>query len=160
MEVGDGVSAIATLIAAWIAIRTFNKWTNQKGSEVIASEAKTIFKLVEEIPSSLNKVHEDMLNMVLHNKVPNDFDESRFTNFRKLNVEIMKSLKLIEYKNKDKDTLKITKNFSDCYKNYGSNYCRSKIDLKEILETKELYDKSLTDLKNEMYEYALYKKTI
>lgn len=101
-----------------------------------------------------------MLNMVLHNKVPNDFDESRFTNFRKLNVEIMKSLKLIEYKNKDKTTLKITKNFSDCYKNYGSNYCRSNIDLKEILETKELYDKSLTDLKNEMYEYALYKKTI
>lgn len=161
MEVGDGVSAIATLIAAWVAIRSFNKWTNQKGSEVIANEAKAIFELLEEIPSRSNVVLEEMLAMVLHNKAPVDFDDkANAKNFRTLNVEIIRKLDLLKFKNKDKYTIKIIENFKDCYEQYFINYYRKSSDSEEILKTHKHYEASLTDLKNEMYEYALYKKTI
>lgn len=161
MEVGDGVSAIATLIAAWVAIRSFNKWTNQKGSEVIANEAKAIFELLEEMPSRSNAVLEEMMAMVLHNKAPVDFDDKAHAeDFKTLYVEIIRKLDLLKFKNQDKYTIEIIDNFKECSAQYFINYYRKSPDLEKILKTHTQYEDSLNHLKNEMYEYALYKKTI
>lgn len=155
------IGLLGTLIGVYVALHIFNQWTKQKGSEVIANEAKEIFNLIEKIPLKMNIVLEDMMKMSIHNKVPNDFDQERFMNFKTINVEIIKRLQLIKFKNRHRTTLKIITNFNDSYRKFAKHYHQQDaINLDELLNSKEEYKKCFTNLKNDMYEYALFKKTI
>lgn len=157
----EQLNIIATFFGALVALIIFNQWKNQKGSEVVSNEAKEIFNLVEKIPSRKNIVLEDMMKMSIHNNVPNDFDKERFASFRDINIDIIKRLQLIKFKNKNQTTLKIINDFEVSYSDFAKLYHRSKtIELKELFENKGKYEKSCTKLKNDMYEYSLYIKTI
>ncbi|MBP8063677.1 MAG: hypothetical protein KAY38_01545 [Acinetobacter sp.] len=161
MDNGDLLSLLGSLITAYIALNIFGKWKSQKGSEVVAIEAKEIFSLIEKIPSKLNTVLGDMLKMTIDNKVPNDFDTKNFKEFMEVNVEIFKRLELVKFKNKNKDTLKLINNFELAYEDFAIYYHRSStIVLKELLDSKDTYKECFEALKKDMYEYALFKKTI
>lgn len=157
----EQLNIIATFFGALVALIIFNQWKNQKGSEVISNEAKEIFNLVEKIPSKRNSVMEDMLKMSIHNNVPNDFDGERFTSFRDINIDIIKRLQLIKFKNKNKTTLKIINDFEVSYINFAKLYHQSiPIGLEELIDNNKKYEKNCTELKNDMYEYSLYIKTL
>ena len=49
MDNGDLLSLLGSLITAYVALNIFGKWTSQKGSEVVAIEAKEVFSLIEKI---------------------------------------------------------------------------------------------------------------
>ena len=100
MDNGDLLSLLGSLITAYVALNIFGKWTSQKGSEVVAIEAKEVFSLIEKIPSKMNIVLGDMLKMTIDNKVPNDFDPINYQEFMGINVDIFKRLELIKFKNK------------------------------------------------------------
>ncbi|WP_213033354.1 hypothetical protein [Acinetobacter sp. ANC 3832] len=161
MGSSDLIGVLGTLIGAFVALHIFNQWKKQKGSEVISIESREIFNLIEKIPSKLNIVLEDMMAMSIENKVPNDFDKERFINFRELNMDIVKRLQLIKFKNKHKDTLEMIQNFHDSYISFGSYYHQShSINLDELFSSKGKYEKNFNNLKNDMYEYSLYKRTL
>lgn len=161
MDNGDLLSLLGSLITAYVALNIFGRWKSQKGSEVVAIEAKEVFSLIEKIPPKNNKVLEDMLKMAIDNRVPNDFDPKNYQEFMEINIDIFKRLKLIKFKNKNKDTLTIIKDYESAYKDFAIYYHRSGTNvLKELLEAEENYKKSCTALKDDMYEYALFKKTI
>lgn len=146
---------------ALTALIIFTKWTNQKGSEVISNEAKEIFNLIEKIAVNSDKILEDMMIMSIHNKVPNDFDEERFNNFRELNVEIIKRLQLINFENKHVDTVRLINSFEGAYRNFAKLYHQSTPRiLTDILNNETKYKESFGHLKKDMYAYALYKKTL
>ena len=46
MDNGDLLSLLGSLITAYVALNIFGKWTSQKGSEVVAIEAKEVFSLI------------------------------------------------------------------------------------------------------------------
>lgn len=151
--------AFATFSGVIVAIGIFLQWKKQKGSEVISLEAQNIFKNMDQIHYCLNIVLEDMLGMAIHNKVPADFPESRFNGFMTLNTELIKRLELIKFQNKDKETVRIINEFRENYKGIAVFYHQNgKIELGDMLASKELYLKSASELKNEMYKYSLYKK--
>lgn len=161
MDTGDLLSILGTLITGLIALHIFNQWKSQKGSEVLAIEAKEIFSLIEQIPPKKNEVFEDMMKMSIHNNVPNDFDKERFIGFRAINVDIIKRSELIKFKNKHKDTLKFIEIFNESYREFASYYHQSNpINLDELLKSEQKYKMSYEELKKDMYEYSLYKKTI
>ena len=161
MDNGDLLSLLGSLITAYIALNIFGKWKSQKGSEVVAIEAKEIFSLIERLPVKQNAVLGEMLEMVMNDKVPNDFDPKNYQGFMELNVDIFKRLELIKFKNKNKDTLMIIKDYESAYEDFAIYYHRSgKNVLKDLLDANGKYKKSCTTLKNDMYEYALFKKTI
>ena len=94
MDNGDLLSILGTLVTALIALHIFSNWKNQKGSEVVAIEAKEIFSLIEQILPKMNEVFEDMMKMSIHNNVPNDFNKEMFIGFRTINMDIIKRLEL------------------------------------------------------------------
>ncbi|WP_277560460.1 hypothetical protein [Acinetobacter beijerinckii] len=158
----EQLNTIATFFGVLTALIIFKNWKKQKGSEVISNEAKEAFHLIKSLPNQKNTVLEDMLKMAIENQeplVPNDFDKSRFENYMKSNVEIIKKLDLIAFENKDKKTLNIIKKYTDSYKNFATLYYRP-TTTKKVLELHTQYDESLTSLKIELYKYILYKKTI
>ena len=163
MDNGDLLSLLGSLITAYVALNIFGKWTSQKGSEVVAIESKEVFSLIEKIPSKMNIVLGDMLKMTIDNKVPNDFDPINYQEFMGINVDIFKRLELIKFKNKNKNknTLKLINNFELAYEDFAIYYHRSStIVLKELLDSKNTYKECFDALKKDMYEYALFKKTI
>ncbi|MFW1690126.1 hypothetical protein ACG9H2_09150 [Acinetobacter ursingii] len=158
----EQLNTIATFFGVLVALIIFKNWKKQKGSEVISNEAKEVFHLIKSLTNQKNTVLEDMLKMAIENQeslVPNDFDKSRFENYRKSNVEIIKILNLIAFDNKDKKTQNIINKYTDSYKNFALLYYRP-TTTKKILELHTQYDESLTSLKTELYKYILYKKTI
>lgn len=161
MDLGDSIGAIATLLAILGAFKISRDWVNQKGSEVISNEAKEIFTLIKKLPSNTNIVLEDMMKMSINDNSPIEFDEERFINFRSINIEIIKKLELIKFKNKDKATLELIDIFEKSYENFAVHYHQSNnIILKDLLNSHKTYEKSFNNLKDEMYKYTLYKKTI
>lgn len=159
--VASFLSAATTLFTGIVAIFIFKKWKSQKGSEVISIEAKKIFKSIDQISTVLSVVFEDMLKMAIDGKVPIEFPKENFINFRTLNIDIIKSLDLIIFKNEDKQTISIVNKFNDNYRALAMLYHKQgKIQLNDMLECKEKYVSSAKALKDEMYKYALYKKTI
>lgn len=155
------LSAIMTFIGAMVALWIFCQWKKQKGSEVISFESQNIFKNMEQISASLNIVFENMLNMATKNKAPIDFPEDDFINFRILNMDIIKRLDLIKFKNKDLKTITVIEGFEKNYKGFAILYHQSgKLDLNDVFKNKEKYMESVKELKEEMYKYALYKKTL
>ena len=157
----EQLNIVASFFGALTALVIFTKWKNQKGSEVVAIEAREVFNLIERIPKYSAKVLEDMLSMSIHGKVPNDFDTQRFNTFRDVNVEILKRLKLIGFKNNHKDTIKLINQFEESYKNFSEFYHQSNPIIMDVMLSCEAnYKDSFTSLKNEMYSYALYIKTI
>lgn len=50
MENGDLLGVLGSLITTYVALNIFGKWKSQKGSEVVAIEAKEVFALIEKIP--------------------------------------------------------------------------------------------------------------
>jgi hypothetical protein len=151
----------ATLFATIALLYTYNNWRKQKASEVIANEAKEIFGLTEKLPTKMNLVLEDMLKMAIDKKVPNDFDKERFISFRAINMEIIKRLELIKFKNKNSETLKRITDFNSAYSDYAIFYHKSEpIILKELLDSKDKYQNCFENLRKDMYEYALFKKNI
>lgn len=161
MDNGDLLSLLGSLITAYIALNIFGKWKSQKGSEVISIHAKEIFILIEELPKNMNIVMEDMLAMVVQQKVPNDFKEERYNDFMYKNLHIIKMLKLIKFNNRDKKTVELIDKFEDSYKGFATFYKKlNPTDLDLLLESKDVYEQSFKDLKEEMYKYTLFKKTI
>lgn len=161
MDNGDLLSILGTLVTALIALHIFSNWKNQKGSEVVAIEAKEIFSLIEQILPKMNEVFEDMMKISIHNNVPNDFNKERFIGFRTINMDIIKRLELIKFQNKHKDTLIFIDIFYKSYKEFAIYYHQSNpINLNELISSQEKYKESYEKLKEDMYKYSLYKKTI
>jgi len=155
------LSAAATFIGAGVALWIFFQWKNQKGSEVIANEAKGLFKNIENAKTTFSIVFSDILKMAMHEKNPVDFPEEHFINFRTANLEIIKSLELIKFKNTDQETLNIIKEFIADYKFIAKFYHQNEpINLTDFFNAEEKYKATLDNLKYDLYQYSLYKKTI
>ncbi|MDV7389194.1 hypothetical protein R4446_16225 [Acinetobacter baumannii] len=150
-----------TILTIAIACVVYLLWHNQKGKEVISSEAKEVFKLLELAASKSQNIFEQMLIMATQNKVPSEFDKVLLTEFRDMNLEILKRLDFIKYKNSNKKTILLIEKFSEFYTQFLMHYFRNdNYELDLMMHDKDKYIESTYELRQEMYEYALYKKIL
>lgn len=150
-----------TILTVLIAGSVYFLWHKQKGKEVISNEAKEIFKLLEQASSKSHQIFEQMLIMATQGKVPNDFDKEILIEFRNMNVEILKRLDFIRYKNTNKNTLSLIDTFSESYADFMMHYFRNdNMDLEQMMSDENRYRDIISDLRKDMYEYALYKKIL
>lgn len=150
-----------TILTVLIAGSVYFLWHKQKGKEVISNEAKEIFKLLEQASSKSHQIFEQMLIMATQGKVPNDFDKETLIEFRNMNVEILKRLDFIRYKNTNKNTLSLIEMFSESYADFMMHYFRNdNMNLEQMMSDENRYRDIISDLRKDMYEYALYKKIL
>jgi len=150
-----------TILTVVIAGVVYFLWHKQKGKEVISIEAKEIFKLLEEASSKSHQIFEQMLIMATQGKVPNDFDKETILEFRNMNIEILKRLDFIRYKNTNKNTLSLIDAFSESYADFIMHYFRNdNMNLEKMMSDENRYRDIIYDLRKDMYEYALYKKIL
>lgn len=150
-----------TILTVVIAGVVYFLWHKQKGKEVISIEAKEIFKLLEEASSKSHQIFEQMLVMATQGKVPNDFDKETILEFRNMNIEILKRLDFIRYKNTNKNTLSLIDAFSESYADFIMHYFRNdNMNLEKMMSDENRYRDIIYDLRKDMYEYALYKKIL
>lgn len=150
-----------TILTVLIAGSVYFLWHKQKGKEVISNEAKEIFKLLEQASSKSHQIFEQMLIIATQGKVPNDFDKETLIEFRNMNVEILKRLDFIRYKNTNKNTLSLIEMFSESYADFMMHYFRNdNMNLEQMMSDENRYRDIISDLRKDMYEYALYKKIL
>jgi hypothetical protein len=158
MELGDGIGAIATLFAILGAFEISRDWRNQKGSEVVANEAKTVIynlkKLSRYYYQNNYKVDRNTIKDVAKDGVSliEDLIESLDFIYRSIDNR------------KDKVTILLfSRVLNSNFYSYKTilNINKTDSEIKDILkDINSKYNDNNKDILRLIVDYSLYKKTI
>ena len=162
----------ATIFAPLAVLMTYTKWREQKGSEVLAAEARNLIINLNEYKVQTNKILglvennylNDSDNEIIKNLLSPKIEEKEIKrNWNSLNLLRQNINDALIFMNFNKDNTRLV-NLIEEYRELAS-----KIDSHIYgLSDRQIYhqffkiefSENLDALIAEMYEYALYKKTI
>lgn len=145
---------IACLIAAGTALYISNKWSKQKGAEVIAIESKNILINLEKLALIQNEI------FFWFGLNAGKVDEKLFQEFKQLKDSLENSTMLLNHAITDEEftgllmeVLKLVRAFERSLRGYNENFFG-------ISDIKDFSLENYEPLKKELLEYALYKKKL
>ncbi|WEI10429.1 hypothetical protein PYR73_05480 [Acinetobacter soli] len=144
---------ISTGIPAGVAIFIYRGWNNQKGSEVIANEAKNILVTIEKI-----EILQGDIRFWLG--LTSEINENKLQEFSKLKDSLENSILLLNHAIDDHDFNFYLNKILEQLKNADRSLTGFDRDFLEIKDLQFTSTNSYQVLKKQLLDYAVYKKKV
>ncbi|MCQ1053521.1 hypothetical protein NNO95_03900 [Acinetobacter baumannii] len=144
---------ISAGIPSLVAWKIFRGWNNQKGSEVIANEAKNILVTIEKI-----EILQGDIRFWLGLK--SEINENKLQEFSKLKDSLENSILLLNHAIDDHDFNFYLNEILEQLKNADRSLTGFESDFLEIKDLQFTRTNSYQVLKKQLLDYAVYKKKV
>lgn len=147
------VALISAGIPAVVAILIYRGWNSQKGSEVIANEAKNVLVTIEKIEILQGDIR---FWLGLTSKI----NENKLQEFSKLKDSLENSILLLNHAIDDHDFNFYLNEILEQLKNADRSLTGFESDFLEIKDLQFTRTNSYQVLKKQLLDYAVYKKKV
>ncbi|WP_151815023.1 hypothetical protein [Acinetobacter soli] len=144
---------ISTGIPAVVAILIYRGWNSQKGSEVIANEAKNVLVAIEKI-----EILQGDIRFWLG--LTSEINENKLQEFSKLKDSLENSILLLNHAIDDHDFNFYLNKILEQLKNADRSLTGFDRDFLEIKDLQFTRTNSYQVLKKQLLDYAVYKKKV
>lgn len=144
---------ISTGVPAVVAILIYRGWNSQKGSEVIANEAKNVLVTIEKI-----EILQGDIRFWLG--LTSEINENKLQEFSKLKDSLENSILLLNHAIDDHDFNFYLNEILEQLKNADRSLTGFESDFLEIKDLQFTRTNSYQVLKKQLLDYAVYKKKV
>lgn len=147
------VALISAGIPSLVAWKIFRGWNNQKGSEVIANEAKNVLVVIEKIEILQSDI-------VFWMGLTSEINENKLQEFSRLKDSLENSILLLNHAIDDHDFNIYLNEILEQLKKTGQSLTGFESDFLEIKDLQFTRTNSYQVLKKQLLDYAVYKKKV
>lgn len=144
---------ISTGVPAVVAILIYRGWNSQKGSEVIANEAKNVLVTIEKI-----EILQGDIRFWLG--LTSEINENKLQDFSKLKDSLENSILLLNHAIDDHDFNFYLNEILEQLKNADRSLTGFESDFLEIKDLQFTRTNNYQVLKKQLLDYAVYKKKV